>query len=203
MNARETVRLGAILAAFAAVACVALALTNSFTSVAREQQNQKRTARALQEIFPDMDSFDYLGAGAVTSDDPAAAIDYAIDIKHANVTIGVAVAASGKSYGGDALVLVGVSLDNRVTGAKILKLSDTPGLGLNAKNSHYYIDKKSKLTWLGQFTGKGADAPFEVKKDVVAITSSTISSKAITKLIRAAARSGAAYLAARSAEVKP
>lgn len=203
MKNKEIYKLGLILAAFASVACVALAGTYALTKSAKEKQDKIRTSQALREIFPDMQSFDDIDSTLMKDDDPGTSISYAIAIKQKDVLIGIAVAASGKSYGGDAQVLVGVGLDNRVAGVKILELSDTPGLGMNAASPSYYIDKKAKLTWLGQFVGKGSDAPFEVGKDVVAVTASTISSRSLSSIIRAAARSGSAYLADRTLGVTP
>jgi electron transport complex protein RnfG len=99
--------------------------------------------------------------------------------------------------------MAGVGLDGKVAGVKILELADTPGLGQNAASATYYVDKAKKLTWYGQFAGMGADSPFEVKKDVQAITASTITSRALTAIIKAAAKAGADYLAARAQGATP
>ena len=56
------------------------------------------------------------------------------------------------------------------------------------------MDKTSKTTFPGQFSGKPVTDAFEVKKDVVAITASTITSKALTNMVKQAGAAGAAWL---------
>ncbi|MES0490877.1 MAG: RnfABCDGE type electron transport complex subunit G [Leptospirales bacterium] len=79
-----------------------------------------------------------------------------------------------KGYSGWIVFYLGVDADGKVTGMYITESKETPGLGDKAK------DKK----WWGQFVGKSKeDFIFKVEKDkgdVVSITASTITSRAIT-----------------------
>lgn len=198
MKIKEYLKFGLILAAYASVACALLAVTQSLTKAAKERQDGLRTEEALRAIFPDLESFEELPGFVPPVPDPDMAAPYAIAIKQKDVVIGVAVAASGKSYSGQALVMVGVGLDNRIQGIKILELNDTPGLGQNAKADNYFIDKERTVTWYGQFAGKAADDPLEVRKDVVAITAATVSSGSLARIVKYAAANGAAYLSNRA-----
>jgi len=98
--------------------------------------------------------------------------------------LGIAVQVQGSSYGGATVLLVGVSTDGTITGVKVIENKDTPGLGANAANPSYYVDRATKTTFPGQFAGKKVTDPFIVKEDVIPITSATITSSAITNLVR-------------------
>jgi Na+-translocating ferredoxin:NAD+ oxidoreductase RnfG subunit len=67
---------------------------------------------------------------------------------------------------------------------KVLENKDTPGLGANAASLTYYVDKATKTTFPGQFAGKKLTDGFVVKKDVIPITSATITSQSITNLVQ-------------------
>ena len=72
--------------------------------------------------------------------------------------------------------LVGVDLNNKITGIGIISQQETPGLGSN-------IEKES---FLSQFIGKGIE-DLNIKKDggkIDAVTGATISSRAITSGVR-------------------
>ncbi len=187
------VRLGLILAIFAAAACVALAVVYSVTSEKIDAQAALQLQDSLKGLFPDAETFEDITA-SMTSPDPNIKFDAAYSVKKAGTVIGAAVKARGPSYGGDASVLVGIKADKTLSGARILDTKDTPGLGANAVNPSYFVDKSAKKTFPGQFTGKALSDPFEVKKDVVAITASTITSKALTKLVKTAGDAAAAWL---------
>ncbi|HCO49085.1 MAG TPA: electron transporter RnfG, partial [Spirochaetaceae bacterium] len=79
-------------------------------------------------------------------------------------------------------------------GVRVLELNDTAGLGANAKNEGYYVNKAEKITFPGQFSGKFITDPFEVKNDVVAITASTITSKSLTRIVKSSADAAALWL---------
>jgi Na+-translocating ferredoxin:NAD+ oxidoreductase subunit G len=87
-----------------------------------------------------------------------------------------------------------VGLNRSIAGVRVLELNDTAGLGANAKNASYYVKKAEKITFPGQFAGKFLTDPFEVKKDVAAITASTITSRSLTKIIKNAADAAAIWL---------
>jgi len=192
---KQFAKLGLILAAFSAVACVGLAFVNGATEAQIAANASKQLNESLTGLFPAASGFEDVSA-TVSSPDPAVKFDAAYLAKGGSGSLGLAVKASGNSYGGVAIVLVGVGKDRRLVGARVLDNKDTPGLGANAAVPTYFVDKSSKTTFPGQFAGKSLGDAFEVKKDVVAITASTITSKAITKIIKAAGDAGSAWLAA-------
>lgn len=186
-------KLGVILAMFAAGACAALAVVYSVTAERIDAQAQIQLEASLKEIFPDADAFEDIGA-SVKSADAAVNFKNAYLVKGGGAPVGVAVKAGASSYGGEAILLVGTTLDRRIAGVRVLEHKDTPGLGANAANPGYYVNKADKVTFPGQFNGKVLTDAFVVKQDVVAITASTITSKALTGIVKAAGAASAAYL---------
>ena len=83
---------------------------------------------------------------------------------------------SGEGYGGDIVLMVGFKKDKKtVISYKVLQASETPGLGMKLKTPEFS----------GQFSGKDGSV-LKVKKDggdIEAITSATITSRAVCKAI--------------------
>jgi Na+-translocating ferredoxin:NAD+ oxidoreductase subunit G len=195
---KDILRLGTVLALYAAAACVALAFVYTVTQPTIAGLEEAQLKASLKDLFPDADSFESVD-GSIVSKDTAVIIKTSYKAVKAGAIVGVASKALGKSYGGVASMLIGVSVDGKIVGARVLTLADTPGLGANAVNPAYFVDKKSKTTFAGQFTGKPVSDPFEVKKDVIAISASTITSKALAAIVKQAGIAGREWLAANSA----
>ena len=89
---------------------------------------------------------------------------------------------SNDSYGGAVKVSVGFDVDGTITGVGIREISDTPGLGLKAKEPKFrdqYLGKNAdQLT----VTKTGASADHEID----AISGATITSNATTNAVNAA-----------------
>ncbi|MDR1286620.1 MAG: FMN-binding protein [Treponema sp.] len=200
----EMLKLGFTLALFAASACSALALVYQATRGIIAQHGRKDLEAALGEFFPGGDSFADIGeavqTGIIKSPDPSVIFEDAYEVRRNGRIAGAALQVSRGSYGGPLRILVGVGADGRITGVRILEHKDTPGLGANAASPSYYVDNAAKLTFYGQFTGKPSSDPFEPKKDVIAVTASTITSAAVAQAVRAAGRALAAYFAGETVE---
>ena len=186
-------KLGFILALFAVAACASLAVVYAITKPQIEAQDQIALTASLKELFPEGETFEDISA-SVVSENPEVKFQSAMLAKSAAAPLGVAIKASGASYGGQATLLVGVQLNRSIAGVRVLELNDTAGLGANAKNESYYVNKAEKITFPGQFSGKFITDPFEVKNDVVAITASTITSKALTRIVKSSADAAALWL---------
>ncbi|TFG78758.1 MAG: FMN-binding protein [Spirochaetales bacterium] len=192
---KDILKLGLTLAMFAAGACVALAAVYTVTKPTIDGHEARNLQASLNDLFPDADTFTDVD-GTLTMDDPSVRVAGAWKATKGNAVLGIAIKTIGKSYGGDASTLVGVGIDRRIVGLRILTLSDTPGLGANATSPTYFVDKSSGTTFPGQFVGKLVTDPFEVKNDIVAITASTITSKALTLIAKRAGEAGSAWLEA-------
>jgi electron transport complex protein RnfG len=190
---KGNLRLGIILAIFAAVGCASLAFVHSLTEEAIANQGQKALNDSLKELFPEAATFEDITA-SIKSTTEGVVFEQAFLVKSSQANLGVAIKASGASYGGAARLLVGVGLTRSISGVRVLELNDTAGLGMNANNASYYVEKARKITFAGQFAGKFLTDPFEVKNDVVAITAATITSRSLTRIVKAAGDAGAAWL---------
>lgn len=186
------IKLGTTLALFASIACACLAVVYAVTKDDIEKQSEKQFAASMQELFPQANKFDKIENFA--SSDPNIKFETAYEVKNNTLPLGIAIKAIGPSYGGTATLLVAVDLHRSIAGVEVIELKDTPGLGMNASNPSYYVNKAKKTTFTGQFVGKFLTDPFEVKKDVVAITAATITSRSLAKIIKAAGDAAIAYM---------
>jgi electron transport complex protein RnfG len=191
-NIAGMVKLGCILAVYAAVACVMLAFVYAGTKKIIDDRAIADQQAALKEIFSEADSFEPVEN--VRSPDPSVTIEGAYLAKRGGTIAGMALKLSRASYSGPIELLVGVNVDKRITGVKIMKHSDTPGLGANAASSSYYVDRANGVTFYGQFAEKSVNDPFVVKDDVIAITASTITSRAVTAAVKAAGQAAIEWL---------
>jgi electron transport complex protein RnfG len=177
-------KLGFTLAIFAATSCVMLAFVYNATSSIISQRQQDRLEKTLKELFPNADSFKKIDE--ITSPDNAITVESAYAAMKNNEPIGAALSLSCAGYSGPIKTMVGVTSSGFISGVKILEHSDTPGLGANAASPKYFVDRANGITFYGQFTGKKITDPFLVKEDVVAITASTITSRAVSLSVKAA-----------------
>lgn len=95
--------------------------------------------------------------------------------------VGYCVKVSPMGYGGEISMMVGVGIDNKVTGVKIISMNETPGLGARAKEESFinaYIGKKPGI----KVIKSGTPSPNEIS----AISGATITSKAVTEGINSA-----------------
>ncbi|MCA1951061.1 MAG: FMN-binding protein [Treponema sp.] len=194
---KNMVKLGFIMAIYATVACVSLAFVYTGTQKVIAERQKADLEAALKDLFPQGETFEEV-TGTLNSPDNSVGFKNEYVIKQAGNPIGMAVRAVGASYGGPVTVLVGVGAEGKIAGVKVLENKDTPGLGANAANPSYFVDRASGITFYGQFKGKSLSDPFEVKGDVAAITASTITSKAVTKVVKTAGQAAGAWLASQT-----
>ena len=106
---------------------------------------------------------------------------YSVALDENGTVIGYIFTTSANGYGGAVKLMTGVDTNGFVTGISILEINETPGLGMKARNESF----------LSQF--KGAAGSLTVVKDstaapntVQAITSATITTKAVTNAVNKA-----------------
>jgi electron transport complex protein RnfG len=195
---KDTIKMTIALILFAAVACAGLAVVYDSTSKTIAERQKKDMDDALKGLFPGGDEFSEL-SGLPASADVKVKIQDAYSVKSSGNIIGVAISASSVGFSADITALIGVDTSGVITGVNILQISDTPGLGANAAKSNYYVDKPKKITFYGQFTGMNSSENITVKKDggsIQAITAATITSRAVSLIVKNAAQAGTDWLAA-------
>ena len=102
--------------------------------------------------------------------------DRFVGLDNKGTPIGYAYRVFPQGYDGAIDMLVGIDMNGRVAGVKILSIHETPGLGMRA----------SEASFLKQFTGKTVASPLKAKKDVDAISGATITSQAVSDGVKQA-----------------
>ena len=149
-----------------------LAGTNALTKDAIAENSVKKSQEAMKSVCPFAVSFEETKGIEGSTNTVYKALDEKGELK------GFAVSVTSKGYGGDVAVMVGYSMDSKITGVEILSHSETPGLGANAANESF---RK-------QFEQDAPSDGFSVVKDgtggadgkIDAITGATITSNAVT-----------------------
>lgn len=193
---KNAVRFAIILGMISAITGLALAVVFQITNPIIQAQNEKELQDGLKEIFPGDYEF-------VKLDKPIPSLDETVHIsdsflvkdRNSNKNIGMVVTVTVPGSQAAIKMLVGVKSDGTVSGVKILQMNETAGLGANADNPNYYVDKKNKITFLGQFIGKNTLKDKLVpKEDVIAMTGATVTSRAVSSGVKIAGESIANYL---------
>ena len=162
----EILRVGLILFIITAVAACVLAVVNNITAPVISEREQSKFNAAMAEVLPAGDSFEEV---------PLEVSEGTSITKFYESDAGFVVMAEPNGYGGAISMVVGVDKDLKVTGISIISQGETAGLGA----------KCLERDWQEQFIGKTEN--IEVSKNgasgnqIDAISSATITSKAVTK----------------------
>lgn len=180
-----------ILMAFTLVLGFILALVYGVTKDPIDKAKKEAAQKAYEAVFADaksfeaLDGFDKEEATKVVTD--AGFSDTIDDIQEAldgsGKTLGYVITVTAKDGSqGSITFSVGITNDGTVNGYSITEISETPGLGLKAKDEEFY----------SQFENKKVDAFSVVKQapaadnEIEAISGSTITSKAMANGCNAA-----------------
>jgi electron transport complex protein RnfG len=193
---KSVVKFAITLGLIAAITGFALAIVYQITKPIIEAQDLKALEQGLSEIFPGDYEFVKLDK-PISSADPSVQIAESYLVKDKSTQKNVGMVARVVVPGSQAPIemLVGIKSDGTVSGVKILKLNETAGLGANADNPKYYVDKKNKITFLGQFIGKNVEKDKLIpKEDIIAMSGATITSRAISTGVKVAGQAIVSYL---------
>ncbi len=179
----DFIRLGGILFLIAAVTAALLGGFNEITKEPIALAKEAKALAAMQAVMPDATDFVLLEDIEIT-DPNIAQVHLA---KKGVEPIGLCFTLTPKGYGGEMSIMAGVLLNGKVSGVKIISHSETAGLGANA----------DKPEWLNQFEGKTTGLAV-VKgtaqgNQISAVSSATITSKAVTGAIQSALTFAAEY----------
>lgn len=173
--------LGLKLFALAAVAGLALGATNALTEGSIREQAAIAADAARREVLPEAETFTQLTA-------PEGVSEAYAGYDAGGKLVGKTGKVVAKGYGGNIEVTVGIDESGVVTGVFVggSEFAETAGLGARTKEA-----------WFGaQYAGK--TSPIALKKDggeIDAVTSATISSRAVTKAVDLAVTALAALTA--------
>ncbi len=179
-----------VLTAFTLVIGVILGAVYGITKAPIDKANEEAKKEAYQAVFADADNFnqkdfDADEANKIVSDagydDTINDVEEAVDASGNVLGYVITVTAKDGSQG-SITFSVGIQNDGTVNGYSITDISETPGLGMKAKDEEFY----------SQFENKKVDSFTVVKQtpssddQIEAITGSTITSKAMANGCNAA-----------------
>lgn len=181
---KQIIRPMSILGLICIVCAGLLGVVESVTREPIHLQEEATATAGMKKVFADAASFEEVAVekGTTVNDVEIGSVSEAIDAS--GETIGYVVEVLPSGFGGTVDTMVGVDLDNAVTGISILSLSESPGLGARVKEAWFQ----------DQFVGK--TSPIMVTKDggtIESITSATITSRAVSTGVTAACDWAANY----------
>lgn len=169
---KENLKLGAILLVITAIAGALLGFAYDITRAPIEKRQKEEQAAALKVVLP-ADEFIQV-EGLTLPEDKT--VKNVFEAKTGGENAGYVVEVGSKGYGGEIVMMVGITKDNKISGIKTMKQSETPGLGTKA----------SEPAFTDQYKDKPADKDLAVGSDIQGITGVTISSKAVTNGVNTA-----------------
>lgn len=153
-----------------------LGVTNRVTAPKIEQLAAETEAAAKQAVLTDAATF----SEEKQIEKDGTTYTYYEGFSAEEAFAGYVFRTSAKGYGGDISVMVGVKADGTVAGVNILSISETAGLGMNAKNESF----------LSQFLGKSGTVGVlkngSSETEIQALTGATITSKAMASAVNQA-----------------
>jgi len=160
----------------AVIVVAALSVVYSFTKDPIEKQKRKTQDAAMKEVLPQASEYREIQIEKTGS------IVAVYEGLSGGTLEGFVVQLSPEGYSGKIDLMVGISeTDKKITGMRVLRHSETPGLGANAVKEDFYrrYDNRALVP-----LGVARAAPGE--NDIQAITSSTITTRAITGAVNEA-----------------
>lgn len=154
-----------------------LALTNQVTAPKISQLAVETENRTKNEVLADAKSFSEAKSASLDGSE----YTYYEGLDGSGKIIGYVFSTSAKGYGGDIDVMVGIDSNGVIKGVSILSISETAGLGMNAKNDSF----------LNQYNGKSGELSVIkngtlAEDEIQALTGATITSKAMTNAVNIA-----------------
>ena len=181
----EMIRLGLILAIFAAVSCTVLALVNSVTSVRIAANKIAKANAAMKIVMADAESFEPVENFAQSASSSIKVLSvYAA--KKDGATVGAVAQINGPTYD-RGTVMVGMKTDGTITGVQFLGLADSAGFGLKANDPTFKLPNGK--TFYGQFEGVNAKNGLKAGSNFDAISGATITSVGAAALIEEGTKS--------------
>lgn len=149
----------------AAAAILLFAVNFGLSSISKQNREAERLSM-MQTLLP---------GSTVFEPESLDGAEEAIDWVEKGET-GYVIQTTTRGYVNDIVLMVGVSFDGRVTGVVVREMEETPGLGAGVL---------SASDFLAQFIYTAGEA--EVGSTVDALSGATVTSKAVTKGVNAAA----------------
>jgi len=166
----------------AIITVAALSIVYNLTLEPIEKQKNRTQEAAMREVMPKATEYIKMETektGNIIDVYEGYYSSVALDEK---ILIGYVVQLSPEGYSGNIDIIVGVSVaDNKISGMRVLRHTETPGLGALAVKEDFYRRYEDRELML---LGVVRSSPGE--NEIQAITSATITTKAITNAVNEA-----------------
>lgn len=169
-------KLGGILFLLTAICVGILGAVNSVTKPIIERNEIASEEKAMKSLISEADSFVNIEQTGEKD------IKKASIAKKGDDTVGYVLRVEPNGYGGVIKMLIGISLEGKVKGIRILEHSETPGFGAEADKDSFKNQFFDKQPPLKVSKNKGND------DEIQAIAGATITSTAVTSAVNAAAQ---------------
>ncbi len=138
-------------------------------------QERSKAEKARTAVMPEADAFRLLETHG------NAEVDWVYEALQDGACVGYVVQGTGRGFGGEIEVIVGLRTDGEITGISVggASFSETAGLGAKAREAAFtdgFVGKRAPLTVVKAGEAKGADT-------VDAITSATVTSNAVNDTV--------------------
>ena len=153
-----------------------LAATNAVTAPRISELQLQTQAESRRMVLPEAADF----SGEKTVSLSGTDYTYCEGIRSDGSCAGYVFTTSAKGYGGDVVVMSGVSADGIITGIQTLELNETAGLGMKAAEEDFLTQYNGKAGKIGV----AKNDPGE--NDIQALTGATITSQAVTDSVNTA-----------------
>lgn len=170
-NQKQWVLPTIVLVLICTVVTAALSLTYQMTSPVIEKINAEKADLARSEVLPSGSDGGFAKAEVSLEAN-------VVEIYQASNGSGLAFTTVDKGFGGEITVMTGIDASGAITGIRVMKHTETPGLGTKAMTPEYLAQ------YLGQqaITISGEAGETEID----AITGATITSHAVFRAVDAA-----------------
>ncbi len=156
------IRLVAILMAICVCVALMLAVVNKVTKDRIAENEVKAKQEAILDIFKD---------GSEVTPFELASGETVYIVKNGDTLLGYCVDAVGTGYVDEISMMIGIGTDHKVTGARIVSMSETPGVG----------SKTAAPSFLERFVG--IDHAVTIGEDVDGITGASFSSRGVAQAV--------------------
>ena len=178
-----------ILTVITLVAGLGLGFVYEITKEPIAQANESAKKEAWQSVFPEasLEDFESMDIDQDVADQVIAdlgvkgTVDEVCSVKGGEEGY-VITTTDGEGYGGNIQITVGITADGTVSGISFLSISETAGLGMNAKEASFRDQYKDKAVEHFNLTKSDPTA----EEDVQAVSGATITSTAMTNAVNAA-----------------
>lgn len=172
---------------------ILLATVNSVTKERIRIQAEELESKARQAVLAEANDFVLIENKQWPSSE-LSEIKAVYQAKKDGQAVGYVVIAQTNGYAGSVQLICGLSLDQQITGVRILDANETPGLGAKASEPKFLDQYHGKGKPLTVYKAGDASATSDPNA-IIAITSATITSKAVTGAVQLALEAFDAFVA--------